>query len=1584
MSGYGDERGMRPGSPSSERAAKPLAHALDTTLSILMDERIAGFAEQFESMKSAIDDLADRVAGLESDGLSKSIDERFSEAAAFHLSETERLMKQELETIERQIEGKASLVDLEGLEEKVEQMDKLFEEEVEQRHTEVQEVNEVLKGLEELFETRDAEYAEERRHKIESQLRKSIFHMKHRKATEAFNTWNVHVKKIRRRRHLLMMAVAQWRNRHLALYWRPWVNMFRHEHRARAEAAMKQIQDHHDLATKTLEDRIHGLTHRIDEDLLTDESLEAALKGIETDLHQKIEEHTQKLDEHADHLHAKVDDGHSSLFQSIDDMEAKLQQQSETLMQQLDGHAEELQALTASHKDGKKTPGSLKERLVLIEEALAHVLGLDLQPEAGEDYTVTVERTLQEFNESAGDEQEVAMRPVHGSAPARSSSSGSGGLLGQLKELQARMYAMEDNFGTEVREQIESNLVRVETLIKEEVETIELQIEGKTAMADLELLEEKVEEIDKLFEEEVEKRHREVHDVNEVLKGLEELFETRDAEYAEERRHKIESQLRKSIFHMKHRKATEAFNTWNVHVKKIRRRRHLLMMAVAQWRNRHLALYWRPWVNMFRHEHRARAEAAMKQIQDHHDLATKTLEDRIHGLTHRIDEDLLTDEVLEEALKNIQAQLHEKELELQGKMQEHADHLHAKFDDGHGNMSQSLEEMEAKLQQHSDGMVQQLDTSVTELREFQETNHAMLGEQLVGNHEQLVTWLGNKDKASVDSKMRSILFKMQHKLMTKAFVAWMQDTRHQLYVKRHEEHEGAIKQLHDMLSMDQLSALTEQVEYHDTTLKRLMKELGIKDINSYEAAGAVSNLIQAHLEEGLSEHERQRKEIHIDKLLRNVAIRWTQRDRARAFNTWAKYAKKQKRSRNLAEKCVRRMDNLVVVRNFLPWLQAARGLHDERQDQALDSFEARAVELKTDMHSLGENLEGTMAEQRSKWIEMTLRRVVGKWNKGLVSMMFEQWHKETFHQLQVRNMMRKTLAVMDNQLIAHTFGPWLQAARQLKEEKILAHTYEMHDQATSRLDALEQFHSDKHATIAQQVGELQSSFSQIQKTAAQDMNDMNDQLAAMHDKLEELGHIADVDRLQKDIEDRLEHLEVSLREEFQHVEVRCDIVSREFNRLCGKEWKDGLPPNKQPLDGLFAVESSAGRQLQELQQSMGAVKKETELLREFMATGQVQAMSPRAGGIGGEDADSLRKSVQSMEANVQKVFELKASVDNLQQQTESVRSKQEATGEAVAAHSGEIGGLKSQIETLASSLSAQAKASVDVAELKAGVSSVEREIGTMRNEQQQRGIVDADHSASIAGLAAELNALQQAHTQTQHATRDLQSSLGDTRGEVKASESTLHGLEQSISATKAEVADNAAVLEANLAGLDEKVTQLVQKHEQDEVLREQMESQYDAAQPEEGDPPGAPGVGSVMDELGNITRRIATLQMEQEVLGHAAAEGEDPEAAEQLEEVVRELSALEGALDQLGLQAGMSPGTTPSEYDDGASYDGGGDDGYGGYGDGGPARQLGSRRRPEGLRASRSRPSGPTDREAAWARAHAHAFGRASMRQDDG
>ena len=189
--------------------------------------------------------------------------------------------------------------------------------------------------------------------------------------------------------------------------------------------------------------------------------------------------------------------------------------------------------------------------------------------------------------------------------------------------------------------------------------------------------------------------------------------------------------------------------------------------------------------------------------------------------------------------------------------------------------------------------------------------------------------------------------------------------------------------------------------------------------------------------------------------------------------------------------------------------------------------------------------------------------------------------------------------------------------------------------------------------------------------------------------------------------------------------------------------------------------------------------------------------------------------------------------------------------------------------------------------------------------------------------------------------------------------------------------------------IEEQIKQAQQA--QQAVAREQMEAAAAAeaaaaeaeVQPEEGDPPSPVHSSSAMiDELGFVTRRIATLQLEQEVLAQSVEE--NPGAAARLEEVVQELSALESALDQLGLQVGMDPSPAPSEYDDDESYDGWENEYRPDDSDPGPVRQLSSRRRPDRLRAARSRPSGPTDREAAWARAHAHAFGRASMKPDTG
>ena len=129
--------------------------------------------------------------------------------------------------------------------------------------------------------------------------------------------------------------------------------------------------------------------------------------------------------------------------------------------------------------------------------------------------------------------------------------------------------------------------------------------------------------------------------------------------------------------------------------------------------------------------------------------------------------------------------------------------------------------------------------------------------------------------------------------------------------------------------------------------------------------------------------------------------------------------------------------------------------------------------------------------------------------------------------------------------------------------------------------------------------------------------------------------------------------------------------------------------------------------------------------------------------------------------------------------------------------------------------------------------------------------------------------------------------------------------------------------------------------------------------------------------------------MEQEVLGQAAED--DVEAAERLRSVTQELGALEMALDQLGAQAGLSPRSsedgdpralpragavarcrlTPGILDTG--------EGYEEYSLRTQSRFASARRTGStSVRGRRGMPPGAGDREAAWARAHSHAFGRAS------
>jgi hypothetical protein len=140
----------------------------------------------------------------------------------------------------------------------VKQTDEVLQEERQQRHSEVAQINSVLKALELLCETQDTKYAAQRKAGIVSQLRKSVFHMMHRQRARAFESWCSHSQGLKRARNLLAKGLGKWRNRNLAVSFGPWLTMWRNEMEQRRTAAMEKLMSSSNVVTEQLEARVHG------------------------------------------------------------------------------------------------------------------------------------------------------------------------------------------------------------------------------------------------------------------------------------------------------------------------------------------------------------------------------------------------------------------------------------------------------------------------------------------------------------------------------------------------------------------------------------------------------------------------------------------------------------------------------------------------------------------------------------------------------------------------------------------------------------------------------------------------------------------------------------------------------------------------------------------------------------------------------------------------------------------------------------------------------------------------------------------------------------------------------------------------------------------------------------------------------------------------------------------------------------------------------------------------------------------------------------------------------------------------------
>jgi hypothetical protein len=160
--------------------------------------------------------------------------------------------------LQLQLEGMATKAELLVVDDCVKQTDEVLQEERQQRHSEVAQINSVLKALELLCETQDTKYAAQRKAGIVSQLRKSVFHMMHRQRARAFESWCSHSQGLKRARNLLAKGLGKWRNRNLAVSFGPWLTMWRNEMEQRRTAAMEKLMSSSNVVTEQLEARVHG------------------------------------------------------------------------------------------------------------------------------------------------------------------------------------------------------------------------------------------------------------------------------------------------------------------------------------------------------------------------------------------------------------------------------------------------------------------------------------------------------------------------------------------------------------------------------------------------------------------------------------------------------------------------------------------------------------------------------------------------------------------------------------------------------------------------------------------------------------------------------------------------------------------------------------------------------------------------------------------------------------------------------------------------------------------------------------------------------------------------------------------------------------------------------------------------------------------------------------------------------------------------------------------------------------------------------------------------------------------------------
>jgi hypothetical protein len=233
----------------------------------------------------------------------------------------------------------------------------------------------------------------------------------------------------------------------------------------------------------------------------------------------------------------------------------------------------------------------------------------------------------------------------------------------------------------------------------------------------------------------------------------------------------------------------------------------------------------------------------------------------------------------------------------------------------------------------------------------------------------------------------------------------------------------------------------------------------------------------------------------------------------------AEREKKEARTLNLMRRAANRMENIVVAREFVPWLEAAKQLRQHRQEGAMHQLHQRAVELeqlsaaqRSAEEARGSAQVAEAAGRRKQIIETVLKRVIVQMRSKVITMVgpissanalwrcaascglihgavlrcavrqvFTGWTKGFKARKRNRMLLAKAVGRMENFTIATMFSPWLAGARQWRERRL--HTL---------------LHSDyRTAELTQQIGQQQQELEQQRQLQEHQMSQQHQQLQLM-------------------------------------------------------------------------------------------------------------------------------------------------------------------------------------------------------------------------------------------------------------------------------------------------------------------------------------------------------------------------------------------------------------------------------------------------------------------------------------------------------